>query len=190
MQSINRLPVVVLCLSALLMLTASCQHTYIVKGTTDASAFHGSSISLKVLTGRQQWTPVDSCEVTHGSFLMKGRLDSVAVATLFLDDVPVMPIIIEPGVLHVNISSFSHSATGTRLNNELYDFLGRLGELQTRVTELGHTESQMIMSGCANDAVHHYVDSVYSAITDTMNQLLDNLNPIIRDYLAALSTPQ
>lgn len=177
-------------LSALLMLTASCQHTYIVKGTTDASAFQGSSVALKVLTGRRQWTLVDSCEVTHGMFVMKGHLDSVVFATLFLDDIPVMPIIIEPGILHVNISSLSLNASGTRLNNELYDFLGRRNELQTRVTELGHTESQMIMEGASTDAVHHYVDSVYNVITDSMNLLLNNLNPLIRNYLIAFSPPQ
>ena len=90
MQSITKLSVVVLWLSALLMLTSSCQHNYIVKGTTDASVFHGSSIALKVLTGRYQWTSLDSCEVTHGMFLMKGRMDSVVFATLFLDDIPVI----------------------------------------------------------------------------------------------------
>ncbi len=190
MQSINKLPVVVLWLSALLMLTSSCQHNYIVKGTTDASVFQGSSIALKVLTGRYQWTSLDSCEVTHGMFVMKGRMDSVVFATLFLDDIPVMPIIIEPGILHVNISSLSLSASGTRLNNELYDFLGRRNELQTRVTELGHTESQMIMDGASTDAVHHYVDSVYGVITDSMDLLLHNLTPFIRDHLIAFSSPQ
>jgi len=174
-----------LLLSIFLMM--SCQDTYIVKGTTDATSFKGRKIALKVLSDRGQWKSVDSCEVTHGTFLMKGQLDSVAFATLCVDDVPVMPIIIESGILHVDLSTISLHASGTRLNNELYSFFDKKNALQERVTELGHIESQMIMNGASADAVRHYVDSVYSVISDSLSTLVGGLDPVIRHYLTSLN---
>ena len=170
----------------LLPLTA-CQQTYVVKGTTDAASFKGRQVALKIPTCDGTWTAVDSCQVTHGVFFMKGHVDTVALTTLFVDDVPVMPIFLESGILHVDISSFSRRVLGTPLNNELYSFINKSNALQARVTELGHTESQMIMSGMGAEAVRHYVDSVYSVVADSMAKLVDDLDPVVRHFLTAAS---
>ena len=169
------------------LLLASCQRTYVVKGTTDAASFKGRQVTLMVPSANGRWKAVDSCQVTHGTFLMKGVADSTFLATLFVDDTPVMPLFLESGVMHVNISSLSLRASGTPLNNKLYDFLGRRYELQERVAELGRTESQMIMNGVDSKEVSHYVDSVYNLVTDSLTMLFDGLDPTIRRALSSVS---
>ncbi len=157
-------------LSALLL--ASCQNTYFVKGTTDVSHFKGRQVILKVPTIEGLWIPVDSCEVTHGSFAMKGHLDSVAIATLFVDDTPLIPIVLEEGVLNVSLTGLAYRVSGTPLNNALYSFFDDKNKLDSQVNELGRTESQMIMNGNSADAVRHYVDSVYTSISESMTELI------------------
>lgn len=175
------------CILLAAFLLASCQQSYIVKGTTDAASFKGRQVTLMVPSASGRWEAVDSCQVTHGTFLMKGVTDSAFLATLFVDDIPVMPLFLESGVMHVNISSLSLRASGTPLNNKLYEFLGRRNKLQERVAELERTESQMIMNGVGSEEVNHYVDSVYNLVSDSLTMLINSLDPTIRHALSSVS---
>jgi len=159
-----------LLLSALLLV--SCQDTYLVRGVTDVSGFKGRQVILKVPTWDGKWIAFDSCEVTHGTFAMKGHLDSVTVATLFVDETPLIPVVIEEGVLNVDLSSLTYRVSGTRLNDALYAFFDQKSVLDAQVNELGRVESQMIMNGSSSEDVHHYVDSVYTSISDSMSVLI------------------
>ena len=44
-----------------------------------------------------QWVAVDSAEVIHGLFSMKGPVDSVMMVTLYMDDEGIMPLVLEDG---------------------------------------------------------------------------------------------
>ena len=167
------------------VLLISCQDMYVVKGMTDVTYFKGRQVTLKVPTADGSWMTVDSCQVTHGEFTMKGHLDSVALATLFVDETPLIPIVLEAGMLNVRLSNMTGRVTGTRLNEALYAFFDEKNRLDVQVNELGHTESQMIMNGERLEDVHHYVDSVYTSITDAMHELVTGLNPLIRRYVIA-----
>ena len=72
---------------------------------------------MKVPTIEGLWISVDSCEVTHGTFAMKGHLDSVAIATLFVDDTPLIPIVLEEGVLNVSLTGLAYRVSGTPYYN-------------------------------------------------------------------------
>ena len=68
---------------------------------------------------------LDSAEVVHGLFSMKGKIDSVQMVTLYMDEESIMPIVLESGKITVTISNTDLKAVGTSLNNALYEFISK-----------------------------------------------------------------
>ena len=73
----------------LLPFLASCTHKYKIEGTSSVNGLDGKMLYLKTLRDGE-WTKLDSAEVVHGSFSMKGKIDSVQMTTLYMDDESVM----------------------------------------------------------------------------------------------------
>ena len=48
---------------------------------------------------------LDSAEVVHGLFSMKGKIDSVQMVTLYMDEESIMPIVLESWKITVTISN-------------------------------------------------------------------------------------
>ena len=155
-----------------LALLASCKNSCWIEGIADASNIEGRTIRLKAVQPDGEWYVIDSCDVTHGAFSMSCGVDSVMVTTLCVGDVPLMPVILEPGRIKVSITNLSLDAEGTPLNDELYDFLGKKKELDKQVADLGRAESRMIMNGNSDYYIHHYVDSVYAVLSSSMQDLV------------------
>ena len=120
------------------------------------------------------WRALDSCEVLHGQFVMKGRVDSNMITTLFLDGKPIMPVILEPGEMDVTMSKLIFKVAGTPLNDSLYSFIARKYKLDLRVVELEREESQMIMNGYSEAEIQAHIDSVYQVLGEDMKRLVCN----------------
>ena len=73
---------------------------------------------------------LDSAEVVHGLFSMKGKIDSVQMVTLYMDEESIMPIVLESGKITVTISNTDLKAVGTSLNNALYEFISKRNQLE------------------------------------------------------------
>ena len=56
---------------------------------------------IKVPDGNRM-VKVDSAEVIHGIFKMEGVLDSSVIASLYMDDINIMPFVIEKGKIAIN----------------------------------------------------------------------------------------
>lgn len=119
-MSVNR----ILPLLLLLMFLASCTRKYKVEGSSSVTSLDGKMLYLKTLKDGQ-WVTVDSAEVIHGLFSMRGRVDSVIMATLYMNDEGIMPLVLEDGKIEVSISNTQLTAKGTALNNLLYEFIER-----------------------------------------------------------------
>lgn len=162
----------VLCSYVLLAaLGASCQRHYTITGFADASSIEGRKVSLSCLCG-QRWTHLDSCAVTHGNFRMRGVADTVVMATLSVDDMPLMPLVLEPGKISVTIDNLRLKAVGTRHNDRLYDFLSQKNDLDALADDINRKELRMIMDGCHPDRVSAYRDSAYAALSGDMEALV------------------
>lgn len=96
---------------------------------------------------------IDSSRVVHGRFKFRGIMDSVMMANVFLDDNSVMPVVIEQGDVCVQIDENTQSATGTPLNDSLTSFIQKKLQIDARMAELPHLESQMIMNGIDHDQI-------------------------------------
>ena len=149
----------------------SCTKGYRIKGVTDVTYVEGKVVSL-MTTKDNEWHLLDSCEILHGQFRMNGRIDSVVIGTLFLDGKPVLPIIVEPGKVDIELSNWQLTVTGTTLNDSLYSFIRRKHKLDLRVAEMERMEPQMIMNGYSQEAIQARVDSVYQQLSDEMQALV------------------
>lgn len=149
----------------------SCADSYRIVGTSNLWEVDGKTIRLMV-TEDNEWKMLDSCEVLHGQFEMKGKVDSNVVTTLFLDGYPIMPVILEPGNMDVTISKMVFKVEGTPLNDSLYAFIARKYRLDMRFVEMERMESQMIMNGRSQQDIQHYMDSVYQELSGDMQTLV------------------
>ncbi len=162
----------------------SCTKSYKIVGTSNIQDIDGKTISLRI-SDNGAWRNLDSCEVLHGQFRMKGKTDSTLIATLFLDGQPLMPMILEPGKIDITVSNIKLKAEGTPLNDSLYKFIARKYQLDLRAIELERMEAQMIINGYNQAAIQHRVDSTYQALREEMHSLV--LNFIGKNYDNALS---
>lgn len=158
--------------TCVLALLASCRNACFIEGIADASHIEGRTIRLKSMQSDGQWIVIDSCDVTHGTFCMTPVSDTIQVTTLCVGEIPLMPLILEPGKIKVSITNFSLEAGGTPLNNELYSFLDKKKKLDMQAADLDRAESRMIMNGNSDYYIRHYVDSVYAVLSESMQDLV------------------
>ena len=94
------------------VLFTSCNRKYKIEGSSSVTSLDGKMLFLKTLRDGQ-WVNVDSAEVIHGHFKMKGRADSVMMVTLYMDHEGIMPLVLEDGKIVVSISNTQLIAKGT-----------------------------------------------------------------------------
>ena len=82
---------VVLAVICLLVL-ASCASEYQIEGSSSVSRLDGKMLFVKIPKGADMIS-VDSAEVIHGLFQMKGEIDSAVIASLYMDDQSIMPLV-------------------------------------------------------------------------------------------------
>lgn len=129
-----------------LMALASCASSYDISGTSNVSTLDGRMLYLKILKDNE-FKSVDSCDVVHGQFRFKGNTDSVKMANIFMDDDPVLPIVLESGTIQVKLDDAQQVVSGTPLNDKLFAFFKKYQQLQNQQRELVHKHDQAIMDG-------------------------------------------
>lgn len=137
----------------LLPFLASCTHKYKIEGTSSVNSLDGKMLYLKSMRG-EEWVKLDSAEVVHGLFSMKGKMDSVQMVTLYMDEESIMPIVLESGKITVTISNTDLKAVGTPLNTALYEFIDKRNKLEESIAELERKETTMVMEGADIDEIH------------------------------------
>jgi hypothetical protein len=90
---------------------------------------------------------LDSAEVVHGTFKMKGSVDSIMMVTLYMDDESIMPLVVEDGNIKISIDNTQMSAKGTPLNDALYEFIEKKNSMDLKIEELERKEARMVMNG-------------------------------------------
>lgn len=131
----------------------SCSQMYKIQGTSNISSLDGRMLYLKSLQNGEMKN-LDSCEVVHGEFKFSGTTDSSSIATIFMDDESIMPLVLEEGNITIQLNNTKQNCTGTDLNDKLFAFLEKYNKLQNQYGDLYHQESQAIMNGDDIDQVH------------------------------------
>ena len=142
--------IVAIAVAALVM--SACKKPLTVQGTTTLPALEGRSMSLRVYSNGNLVT-IDSTRVIHGRFSFNVPSDSMVMASLFLGDESVMPVVLDGGPVEITITENDHRAFGTPLNDTLYVFIHQKREIDDKLAELPRRESQMILEGKEHDEI-------------------------------------
>ncbi len=160
----------------LLVFFASCTKKYKIEGSSSITSLDGKMLFLKSYKGGQ-WINVDSAEVIHGLFTMKGKIDSAMLVSLYIDGESIMPLVLENGKMEVSITDSQLDAKGTPLNEALYEFLAKRNTFEVSISELDSKEARMVMDGADLSEVHDQL-SKESAV------LVKQMNDYIKDFIS------
>lgn len=163
--------IIVLALISLLIFV-SCVDGYQIEGSSSVSRLDGKMLFLKVTDGMQM-VNLDSAEVVHGIFQMEGKIDTTVMASLYMDDQSIMPLVIEKGNIQIQIENTRLVVSGTPLNDKLYDFVSKKNMLDDRAYEVDRKESRMIMEGVP-------VEEVERIIFQEREQLSKDLDALVK----------
>lgn len=152
----------------LLGMFASCTPHYKIEGSSSVSSLDGRMLYLKTLTDGA-WVTVDSTEVLHGLFSMKGVVDSVMMVTLYMDEESIMPLVLEKGEINVSISHTELKASGTKLNDAFYTFVDQKNAMDLKIAELERKEARMVMDGADLEEIHEQLLQEGRLLVDQMN---------------------
>ena len=125
---------------------ASCANTYNIQGSSNVSTLDGRMLYLKILKDND-FKKIDSCDVVHGQFHFTGSFDSVRMASIFMDDESVLPLVLESGDISILFDNTQQTVSGTPLNDELFRFFSRWNQRRSERLELVHRHDQAIMNG-------------------------------------------
>ena len=153
-----------------LFLLASCASEYQINGNSTVSRLDGKMLFIKVLKNNEM-VKVDSAEVVHGLFSMNGPVDSVYMASLYMDEQNIMPFVIEDGDIQMNIEAARITVSGTPLNDCLYEFIRKKSSLDDRAYEVERMESRMIMDGMSEEEIQMQIKKERETLTNEMNAL-------------------
>ena len=173
----------ILYLFALMAVITSCSTSYHVQGSSSITSLDGSKLYLKAVKD-QELKNLDSCDVVHGKFQFSGVLDTVRIASLFMDDESIMPVVLEEGEITILIDRAKQSVTGTALNDSLYHFIDKHNQLNNRFNELEHKQNQMILEGIDESQIVQEVQAEAQQIAEEREQLMTN--SIIENFDNAL----
>lgn len=160
----------------LLFVFTSCGRKYKIEGSSSVTSLDGKMLFLRVLQNGE-WVDVDSAEVIHGLFSMKGGLDSVTMVTLFMDDESIMPLVLEGGNIEIAISNTELAAKGTSLNNALYEFIDKKNSMDVQIEELQRKEARMVMDG-------YNLDDIHSQLNREGDSLVQNMNSYVKKFIS------
>lgn len=153
----------------LLPFLVSCTNKYKIEGTSSVNSLDGKMLYLKTLCDGE-WVKLDSAEVVHGLFAMKGKTDSVQMVTLYMDDQSIMPIVLESGKIIVTISNTDLKVGGTSLNTALYEFINKKNAMEESIGELEQKETRMVMDGGDLEKIHLQLIAEGDSLVKATNQ--------------------
>ena len=154
-----------------LLALTSCANSYDITGTSNVSTLDGSMLYLKILKDNS-FKSIDSCDVVHGQFHFEGTIDSVKMANIFMDDEPVLPLVLESGSITVKLDDTQQVVSGTPLNDKLFGFFKKYQQLQNQQRELVHKHDQAIMNGSDMSVVTRKLNEEAIRLSDQEDKLV------------------
>ena len=154
-----------------LMALTSCASSYDIQGTSNVSTLDGRMLYLKVLKNND-FSNIDSCDVVHGQFHFQGTVDSTKMANIFMDDEPVLPLVLESGSITVKLDDAQQIVSGTPLNDKLFNFFKKYQQLQNQQRELVHKHDRAIMDGKDMNAVNQQLNNEAMQLSEQEDKLV------------------
>lgn len=154
-----------------LMALTSCAASYDISGTSNVSTLDGRMLYLQILKDNE-FKKIDSCDVVHGQFHFQGSVDSAKMANIFMDDEPVLPLVLESGCITVKLDDTQQVVSGTPLNDKLFGFFKKYQQLQNQQRELVHKHDQAIMNGSDMSVVTRKLNAESISLSEQEDKLV------------------
>lgn len=172
------------------MLIVSCSPHYQIEGTTSINRLDGKMLFIKCIQNNE-WQAVDSAEIIHGTFTMKGIVDSLNFVYLFMNDENIMPLVLEKGHINISIAYDNIEAKGTPLNNALNKFIKEKNEIELREDEVERKRARMIMEGYGMNQVNKTVNEELNTLGLEYDQFVkkfisENYNTVLGPNVFAI----
>ncbi len=158
-------------ITALALALSSCASSYNIQGSSNVPTLDGRMLFLKAYDG-EDMSDVDSCDIIHGKFQFRGALDSIKIVTLFMDDMSLVPVVLENGEISIRLDNTQQRVSGTPLNEKLFDFIERYSQLESEYGDLGHMQTQAIMDGDDLGAVNQRIVELAGEIAEREDALV------------------
>lgn len=129
-----------------LFASVSCMEQYSIIGNASLPVLDGKVLYLKTRTD-DGLKNIDSCEVLHGKFSFSGKMDSTVMAELYLDNMSIMPVVIENGNIGMDINLLDQKVYGGSLNERLYTFLDEKSRLDNEMSNMTLMQARLMMKG-------------------------------------------
>lgn len=152
-----------ICLCTVMLLTVSCASHYDMQGVTSVQDMEGKTLYLKIYKDNDMHK-IDSCVVTHGKFNFHGSSDSTVMASLYMGDLSIMPVVVEDGDIVMSIDESMQNVTGSELNDSLFRFIHRKTQVDNLILDLPRKEGRMVMDGMDHDLVVQQLEMEYMAL--------------------------
>jgi len=162
---------IIICTVVFLLVFTSCASEYQIQGSSSVSRLDGKMLFVKVPQGSEMMN-VDSAEVVHGLFKMRGEIDTTMIASLYMDDQSIMPLVMEKGNIEIQIDNARIWVKGTPLNERLYAFVSKKNALDDRAYEVERMESRMIMDGQTMDVIEQEINKEREKLSREMDELV------------------
>lgn len=154
-----------------LFVLSSCSTGYKIEGSSSVLRLDGKMLFVKIPQGTQM-VKIDSAEVIHGMFSMEGIVDSIVIASLYMDDESIMPFVVEDGDIRIQIDNAHITVSGTPLNDKLYHFVKEKSILEDRAYEVERMESRMIMDGKSEEEIRQEVEKEREKLSVELDELV------------------
>ena len=173
MKSLSPMNNTLCALVAVALVASSCANSYNVEGSSSVSSLDGSKLYLRTVADNELKS-LDSCAVLHGEFHFSGVLDTVRMATLFMDNESLLPVVLEEGDIRIKIDNAGQSVSGTPMNDRLYEFLDKHKQLANQMGELSHKQSQMLLDGIDEAIINEQLSAEAAMISGKEDSLVTN----------------
>ena len=89
-----------------------------------------------------------------------------------MDDQSLMPVVLEEGEIVIKIDNAAQSVGGTPLNDKLYKFIDKHKQLDNRMSELSHKQSQMMLEGVDELTINEHLNAEAEKIAAEEDKLV------------------
>lgn len=155
------------------LLTACSGDGYTVSGTVSDNFYNDDTVYVKRQSGDSIST-VGSCRIEAGCFRMSGAVDTAYLAVLYLGNTPVVPFVVEPGNITINVEGDGAKVSGTLLNDELNLFMAKKDSFEVVINDILGSEARMIMDGISADEARERVERRFISLTTELEIYVDS----------------
>ena len=117
---------------------------------------------------------VGQSTIKQGVFGIECTANEPYMAGLYLNNVLLAPMVVEPGDINVRITAEETTVSGTVLNDALYRYIARVDSFKLSLADISRMEARLIMNGSDADAAKSFVERTFMKTNLEMELYIDN----------------